>query len=181
MGVYSEGFDVKKYPDLFVANARVGAPPDTLFIHGQDWGFRPIHPAILQKTRYEYLRKVLSHHLRVCQYLRMDHVMQLYRLFWIPEGSSPRDGVYVRYPHEEMTAILSVESHRHQAVIIGENLGIVPKEVDHILHKHNIFGMFVLQYALGPDIHGLRNSLPEKVIACLNTHDMFPFKPYFTS
>ena len=82
--------------------------------------------------------------------LRFDHVMGLHRLYWVPRGLPASQGAYVTYPAEEYYAMLSIESHRHQAVIIGENLGTVPAEVNRGLKRHGVAGMFVVQYEAQP-------------------------------
>ena len=111
--------------------------------------------------------------------LRFDHVMSLHRLYWIPAGRPASEGVYVRYPAEEWYAVLGIESHRHRAVIVGENLGTVPPVVNRSLARHGVRGMHVAQYELGdPD----RRRLPVPPVACvasLNTHDMPPFAAYW--
>jgi 4-alpha-glucanotransferase len=110
--------------------------------------------------------------------LRIDHVMQLHRLFWIPRGMDASKGVYVQYPAEELYAILTLESHRHQAMIVGENLGTVPPEVYEAMDRHDVQGMYVVQYELQPGSQGLREP-PAKAAASLNTHDMPTFQAFW--
>ncbi len=111
--------------------------------------------------------------------LRIDHVMQLHRLFWIPRGAAAADGVYVRYPADELYAVLCLESHRHQAVIVGENLGTVPPEVGEAMDRHGVLGMYVLQYELQPGNEGSLRPPPEDTAASLNTHDMPTFAAFW--
>ena len=153
-----------------------GAPPDALFTKGQNWGFPPLQPERLRERGYDYLIDCLRHHLEHAGLLRIDHVMQLHRLFWIPRGMDAADGVYVRYPAEELYAVLSLECHRHQAMIVGENLGTVPPEVYEAMDRHEVHGMYVVQYELQPGSQGLREP-PAKTVASLNTHDMPTFRP----
>jgi 4-alpha-glucanotransferase len=105
--------------------------------------------------------------------------MGLHRLYWIPDGLSGDKGVYVNYPAEELYAILSLESHRHNAGIVGENLGTVPPEVRTAMKKHNIQEMYVVQYEIVDDKKRttLRRPPPDSV-ASLNTHDMPPFQAF---
>src|SRR5262249_30037858 len=112
--------------------------------------------------------------------LRIDHVMGLHRLYWIPKGLSGDKGVYVEYPAEEMYAILSVESHRQRAGIVGENLGIVPPEVNSSMRKHHIHQLYVVQYELVDEGDGgsILRDPPVDVVASLNTHDMAPFRAF---
>jgi 4-alpha-glucanotransferase len=104
--------------------------------------------------------------------------MGLHRLFWIPKGMEPRDGVYVRYAAEEFYAILSLESHRHQSIILGENLGTVPPAVNNSMKRHGIHQMYVVQYELTPKPGGPLRPVPSDSVASLNTHDMPPFHAY---
>lgn len=179
LGVHPEGYDVWRDPDLFVRGATLGAPPDRVFASGQDWGLPPIHPERLRRTGYRHVVDVLRRHMRFAKILRIDHVMGLHRLFWIPRGRPPIAGVFVRYPHEEAYAILSVESHRHRCVVVGENLGTVPAYVNAAMHRHGILGMFVVQYELeGYRADALRK-IPARAVASVNTHDMVPFAGYW--
>lgn len=138
MGVHPDGYDAWRHQDLFVHGTRVGAPPDTFFTLGQDWGFPPLHPQRIREQNYGYVIDVIRHHLHHASMLRIDHVMGLHRLYWIPEGHDARDGVYVRYHAEELYAILSLESHREQCWIIGENLGTVPTYVNTAMSRHGL-------------------------------------------
>ncbi|HXU32207.1 MAG TPA: 4-alpha-glucanotransferase, partial [Thermoanaerobaculia bacterium] len=179
LGVHSSSFDVWRFPDLFARSASAGAPPDALFQGGQDWGFPPIHPERQREQGYDYLIASLRHHLAHAGLLRIDHVMQLHRLFWIPNGLPATEGVYVTYPAEELYAVLSIESHRHAAALIGENLGTVAPEVYEAMDRHNILGLFVAQYELNPDSAELIRKPPANTAASLNTHDMPPFHSYW--
>lgn len=178
LGVHGSSFDVWRYPDHFAKGASAGAPPDAFFTKGQDWGFPPLHPERLREHGYDYLIESLRHHLRYAGLLRIDHVMQLYRLFWIPQGLGPADGVYVHYPVDELFAVLSVESHRHKAMVVGENLGTVPPEIGEAMDRHDVLGMYVVQYELQPGGQGLRTP-PERSAASLNTHDMPTFRSFW--
>ena len=110
--------------------------------------------------------------------LRFDHVMCLHRLYWAPNGRSAAHGAYVSYPAEEFYAILSIESHRHQAAIVGEDLGTVPREVSRGLKRHRVAGMFVGQYEFRLPPKSVLRPVPPNVVASLNTHDMPPFQAW---
>ncbi|HEY8020258.1 MAG TPA: 4-alpha-glucanotransferase [Thermoanaerobaculia bacterium] len=179
LGVGGDSFDVWRQPDLFAREASAGAPPDTFFTRGQDWGFPPIDPERQREQGYAHLTACLRHHLEHAGMLRVDHVMQLHRLFWIPRGLEAADGVYVRYPAEELYALLSLESHRHRAAIVGENLGTVPPEVGEAMGRHGILGMYVAQYELQPGSEGRLRPPPADSAASLNTHDMPPFRSFW--
>jgi 4-alpha-glucanotransferase len=111
--------------------------------------------------------------------LRLDHVMRLHRLFWIPEGLAAREGVYVRYQAEEFYAILSLESHRHQAVIVGEDLGTVPHHVRTAMGRHKINRMYILPFEFTGNPGRALHPIPADALASLNTHDMPPFAAFW--
>jgi 4-alpha-glucanotransferase len=177
LGVHGSSYDVWRYRDLFAEGISSGAPPDSLFTGGQNWGSPPLLPERLRERGYDYVIESLRHHLRHAGLLRIDHVMQLYRLFWIPRDMDASQGVYVRYPVDEMFAVLSVESHRHQAIVVGENLGTVPPEIGDAMDRHDVLGMYVVQYELQPG-QGLRTP-PGRSAASLNTHDMPTFRAFW--
>lgn len=177
LGVHGSSFDVWRERDLFARKVAAGAPPDSFFTKGQNWGFPPLRPERLRERGYDYLIDSFRHHLEHAGLLRIDHVMQLHRLFWIPEGMESADGVYVTYPADELYAVLSLESHRHQAMIVGENLGTVPPEVYESMDRHEVLGMYVVQYELQPGSEGLREP-PARTAASLNTHDMPMFSAF---
>ncbi len=179
LGVRPDSFDVWRNPQAYVASASAGAPPDAVFTKGQDWGFPPLHPEGIRRDGYRHVREYLAHHMRLARTLRIDHVMGLHRLYWIPQGRPASDGVYVRYRADELYAVLSIESHRHQTTIIGENLGTVPKEVNRSMELHGIRKMFVVQYELNPDDAAPLATVPPDCIASLNTHDMPPFTAWW--
>jgi 4-alpha-glucanotransferase len=157
----------------------VGCPPDLVFTKGQDWGFPPLHPQKLRESGYRHFIEVLQHHLREAGLLRLDHVMGLHRLFWIPQGFPASEGLYVRYPAQELNAILCIESHRHRARIVGENLGTVPPSVNSSMARHRVREMFVVQYELKPEANKALRSIPSRSVASINTHDMPPFKAFW--
>jgi 4-alpha-glucanotransferase len=175
LGVHTWGYDAWRDRDVFAGGVSTGAPPDTFFAHGQDWGSAPLHPERLRAQGYRYFIECIRHHLAYATLLRIDHVMGLHRFFWIPHGLAAADGVYVRYPAEEFYAILALESMRHRAMIVGENLGTVPGYVTRAMGRHRILQTYVAQYALQPDRAAPLPPAPADAVAALNTHDMPPF------
>ncbi|HEY0304886.1 MAG TPA: 4-alpha-glucanotransferase, partial [Longimicrobiales bacterium] len=172
--------DVWSNPDLFVTGVSAGAPPDAFFTKGQNWGFPPLNPRVLRGQRYEYLRRVLRTQLRYAGMLRIDHVMSLHRLFFVPAGYEATDGVYVSYPQDEMYAVLTIESQRHESTIVGEDLGTVPSEVRKSMKRHGVKRMFVVQFEAGADHPPIRTP-PADAVASLNTHDMPPFAAFWNA
>ena len=179
LGVNPDGYDMWREHSLFTMGVSVGAPPDTLFSGGQDWGFTPLHPEKIREQEHRYFIACLNHQLEYASILRIDHVMGLHRLFWIPEGMEPSKGVYVRYAADELYAILSLESHRHKCLLVGENLGTVPPYVNEAMTRHNIQCMYVTQYEITPDSNGTLREVPTNAVASLNTHDMPPFSAFW--
>jgi len=179
LGVHPDGYDVWRERRLFALGVSAGAPPDAVFTTGQNWHFPPLHPERMREEGYRYIIACLRHHLRQGKILRIDHVMGLHRLFWIPDGMDASQGVYVRYPSDELYAILSLESHRHQAVLVGEDLGTVPPEVRPAMRRHGLYRMYVAQYEAVTNHRRALRPIPANCIASLNTHDMSPFAAFW--
>lgn len=179
LGVSSDGFDVWRERASFVLDVSAGSPPDGFFTRGQSWGFPPMHPEKMRESGYAYLRKALHHHLAHARVLRIDHVMGLHRLFWVPKGYEPTEGAYVRYPAEEMYAILTLESVRNQTLIVGEDLGTVPGYVRPALARHKVQRTYVMQFEVTPDIKRALPEPNEDSVAALNTHDMPSFAAFW--
>jgi 4-alpha-glucanotransferase len=138
-----------------------------------------MNPEAMRLNRYQYVIAYLRNHLRYAKLLRIDHVMGLHRLYWIPDQLTGDKGVYVEYPAEELWAILCLESHRYRAGIVGENLGTVPPAVNAAMKRHNIREMYVVQYEImGNPANPTLRKPPRKSVASLNTHDMPPFRAF---
>jgi 4-alpha-glucanotransferase len=178
LGTHRDGYDSWRHQNVFALAVSGGAPPDPVFTQGQNWGFAPLHPQRSREQGHAYFAECVRHHLRHAGMLRFDHVMGLHRLYWAPNGQSAANGAYVSYPAEEFYAILSIESHRHQAAIIGENLGTVPPEVNRSLKRHRVASMFVGQYEFRPPPGPVLRAAPADAVASLNTHDMPPFQAW---
>ena len=176
LGVHPDGYDVWRERESFAQGVSAGAPPDDFFQGGQDWGFPPPHPDRIREEGYRYqiacLRRAMAH----AAALRIDHVMGLHRLYWVPEGASAEQGLYVRYRPEEWYAIVALESRRSGTAIVGEDLGTVPPAVRASMDRHGLLRSYVLQMEAGPD--GLRPP-PARSLATLNTHDMPPFAAWW--
>lgn len=174
VGVSPFGFDVRTWNHLFAQGCSTGAPPDPYFTGGQDWGFPPLHPDAVRDDRYAYFIACVRNHMRHSDYLRLDHVMAFYRLFFVPTGMGAGAGLYVHYRVEEFFAILCLESHRNRCRLVGENLGTVPPIVNRMLAEHDLCALYVGQYEMQPKKPSLR-PVPGNCVASMNTHDMPPF------
>ncbi len=179
LGVHPLGYDVWRHRDAFALEASGGAPPDSVYPYGQDWGFPPLHPENIRAQGYRYVIDYLRHNLTYADMLRVDHMMGLHRQFWLPRGMDAWHGAYVRYRADELYAILALESCRHRCVIIGEDLGTVPPYVRPAMARHGVRRMFILQYALVDSSIKPPGRVPEGSLVALNTHDMPPFAAFW--
>ena len=178
LGVHPEGFDVWRYPRLFARGAGTGAAADELFVSGQNWTAPPPHPEAARDDWYRYFRNGLARQLEKSGTLRLDHVMALHRLYWIPRGFEATDGVYVHYPADELYAIVCLESHRYRTRVIGENLGTVPRYVNRDMTRHGLGQLYVAQFNVNPQSHRPLRPVPARALACVNTHDTPTFKGF---
>jgi 4-alpha-glucanotransferase len=129
VGVNPNGFDAWYWQDAFAPGVSIGAPPDDFNLEGQGWGVLAFDPHRLRALAYEPFALMVRHALRYLGGIRLDHIMGLWRLFWIPDGESPARGTYVRYPAEDLLGIVALESTRAKSVVIGEDLGTVEGNV----------------------------------------------------
>lgn len=167
VGVDPAGADTWMWQDAFAIDVRVGAPPDEFNMAGQDWGLPPFDPWRLRAARFEPFIETVRAAFRHAGAIRVDHVMGLFRLFWIPPGAGAADGVYVRYPAKEMLDILALESVRAGAYVVGEDLGTVQDEVREELARRAILSYRLLYFEPDPP-----SAFPEQAMAAVTTHDL---------
>ncbi len=179
LGASYDGYDVWRRRALFALDASAGAPPDDFFTRGQDWGFPPLQPERSREEGHAYFRECIAAQARHAGILRIDHVMGLHRFFWIPKGAGPAEGTYVRYPAEELYAVACLESNRHRARIVGEDLGTVPPQVRPAMSRHGFLRMSVAQFGLSSGGCDALARVPKGSVACMNTHDMPPFASFW--
>ncbi|HVE36382.1 MAG TPA: 4-alpha-glucanotransferase [Gemmatimonadaceae bacterium] len=180
IGVSPAGADAWSFDGLFARGATIGAPPDPYAATGQNWGMPPIDPRALARTGYHYFIQTLRSAFRHAGALRIDHVLGFFRLFWIPEGETALSGAYVRYPANDLLGILALESARHLAVVVGEDLGTVPEEVPPALAKWGVLSSKVLIFERDRDgAFKSPQSYPSLSLATANTHDMSPLAGYW--
>ncbi|MFD5701270.1 4-alpha-glucanotransferase [Streptomyces lasiicapitis] len=175
VGVHPDGADAWAQRRHFAAGMSTGAPPDAFNAHGQDWGLPPWRPDRLAESGYAPFRALLRATLRHAGAVRVDHVMGLFRLWWVPTGRTPVDGTYVRYDAEAMLAVLALEAHRAGALVIGEDLGTVEPGVREALRERGVLGTSVLWFERDWDGDGLPLP-PERwradCLATATTHDL---------
>ena len=175
VGVSSDAYEVWRHRGLFLTELAAGAPPDALFLGGQDWGLPPLSPAAMRRDHYRYVRRCVRHHMAAAGMLRIDHVMGLFRLYCVPQGRPATDGVYLRYQPDELFAILTLESHRARCAVVGEDLGTVPPQVRPAMARHGMFRIHVGQWFLPSAPGEAPGPAPAESVAGLNTHDTATF------
>ncbi|MBK8461508.1 MAG: 4-alpha-glucanotransferase [Nigerium sp.] len=179
VGVGIESAEAWTLGDAFAHGVGVGAPPDHYNQLGQDWGQAPWRPDRLEELSYRPFRAMVAGMLRHAGGLRVDHVMGLFRLWWIPAGLPPTAGAYVRYHHEAMVGILLLEAHRAGALIVGEDLGTVEPWVREYLRGRGVLGTSVAWFESAHDGSPLPpEHYREYCMASVTTHDMPPTAGY---
>ena len=159
--------------------AEIGAPPDPLALMGQGWGIPPQDPAAMQAQRFDGFVRLIRDNMRCYGALRLDHVMSLCRLWWVPAGMSPTAGAYVYYPLQQLLTVLALESTRNHCLVVGEDLGVVPDEMRRAMPQ---FGLYHYKVLLFEKIEG-RFRRPEeyvkRALATVTTHDMPTLRSYW--
>ncbi|SFN05636.1 4-alpha-glucanotransferase [Thermodesulforhabdus norvegica] len=173
VGVDRGGFDAWYDQECYALEADVGAPPDDFNPMGQKWGVVPFIPHRLTACSYRPFIEVIRANMAYASIIRIDHVMGLFRLFWIPSGFSPAQGVYVRYPLDDLARIVTLESVRNGCVVIGEDLGTVPDEIRQEMSSRKWFSYRVLYFSKNQDgTFSAPEEYPEFSIASVSTHDL---------
>ena len=167
VGFAPDGADAWLWQDVIASRACIGAPPDEFNAAGQAWGIPPFDPHLLRAAAYKPLVETLRASMRSGGGVRIDHVMGMFRLWWVPESSDPREGAYVRYPAREMLDILALESVRAGCYVIGEDLGTVGARVRPELQRRGVLSYRVAWFERIPP-----RRYPEQAVAAMNTHDL---------
>ncbi|HEX4018288.1 MAG TPA: 4-alpha-glucanotransferase [Frankiaceae bacterium] len=173
VGVDPGGSDAWALRGELATGFSIGAPPDSFNQQGQDWGLPPWRPDRLAETGYAPVRDMVRAVLRVGGGLRIDHILGLFRLWWVPEGSSAAAGTYVSYDADALLGVIALEAERAGALVVGEDLGTVPREVRQMLKERAVFGSTVLWFerdedgALVPP-----EQWRDEAVASVTTHDL---------
>jgi 4-alpha-glucanotransferase len=181
VGVDPNGADAWALQDVLALGVTAGAPPDEFNQLGQDWSQPPWRPDQLVQHAYEPFRALVNAVLRHAGGIRIDHIIGLFRLWWIPKGAPPTEGTYVRYDHEAMIGIVALEAHRAGAVVVGEDLGTVEPWVRDYLRDRGLFGTSILWFELDRDGHGgplAAERWREYCLSSVTTHDLPPTAGY---
>jgi 4-alpha-glucanotransferase len=181
IGFAPDGFDAWSFQDELATGMSVGAPPDLLGPRGQDWGLPAFVPDRLTAGGYGPFAQTIRAGMAHAAGLRIDHVMGLFRLFWIPEGAEPAQGTYVRYPADDLLGVLALESHRAAALVVGEDLGTVEPGVRERLADEGVLSYRLAWFEHGPD-GGRRRAAdyPRLALAATTTHDLPTVAGFFT-
>lgn len=168
IGVSPKGADAWIWQELLADQCTIGAPPDAFNTQGQDWAMPPLVPHKFRAAGYEPFIQTIRGALRHAKGLRIDHVMGLFRLFWIPQGLGPTQGTYVRYHADELLAILAVESQRSGSFVVGEDLGTVEADTRRGLAEHQVqsFRVLMFEQQVPPERY------PSMAMAAATTHDL---------
>jgi 4-alpha-glucanotransferase len=167
IGVDGGGADAWVWQDCLAQGVTVGAPPDLYSSLGQDWGSPPFVPWRLQARDYEPFIQAIRATMAGAGGLRIDHVMGLFRLWWVPAGRTPAEGAYVRYPSADLVDIVALESHRLRAVVVGEDLGTVERGVREQMSEQNLLSYRLLYFE-----QDRPSRWPGKSMAAVTTHDL---------
>lgn len=174
VGADAAGAETWSQPGIVVARAHVGAPPDLLNTRGQDWGLPPFDPRRLRENGYAAFIALVRANMRHAGALRIDHVVGLLHLYWIPEGHPPSEGAYVGYPFDDLTGILALESQRNRCVVVGEDLGTVPPDFRDKMADLGILSYKVLYFEqkAASDSFILPEDYPLLSLATVGSHDL---------
>jgi 4-alpha-glucanotransferase len=181
VGVHPGGADVWRLRSTYASGIQVGAPPDPFNQVGQNWSQPPWRPDRLQELGYAPFRDLIAAVLRHSGGVRVDHIIGLFRLWWIPEGRPPSEGTYVRYDHEAMIGVLALEAQRAGAVVVGEDLGVVEPSAREYLASRGVFGTSILWWERDEEGRPLpAERWREYAMASVTTHDLPPTAGYLT-
>jgi 4-alpha-glucanotransferase len=160
--------------------AEIGAPPDPLALKGQGWGLPPQDPQAMVNARLEGFAALIRANMQSYGAMRIDHVMSLFRLWWVPSGQSPTDGAYVHYPLHLLFAIVALESVRHGCLVVGEDLGVVPDEMRRAMPQYGLYHYKVMLFEkVGGRFRRPDEYLPA-ALATVTTHDLPTLASYWS-
>ena len=159
--------------------AEIGAPPDPLALRGQGWGIPPQDPWLMQAQQLRGFVQLIRSNMRYYGALRLDHVMSLFRLWWIASGCSPTQGAYVHYPLEQLLTVLSLESSRGACLVVGEDLGVVPDEMRRAMPDYGLYHYKVLLFERVDGRFRRPDEYVRQALATVTTHDMPTLRAYW--
>src|SRR5579871_2252901 len=179
VGAHPSGSETWMDRAAYRLGAEIGAPPDPLALKGQGWGLPPPDPMILEERGLESFIGLIHDNMRCYGALRLDHVMSLFRLWWVAAGMSPSEGAYVHYPLYQQLAALALESVRQRCVVVGEDLGVVPDEMRRAMPEFGLYHYKVLLFEKQNGRFRRPDELTRRALATVTTHDMPPIRSYW--
>jgi 4-alpha-glucanotransferase len=181
VGSSGTGAETWSNPRVVVPGAHAGAPPDLLNPAGQDWGLPPFNPRTLRESAYAPFIELVRANMRHCGALRIDHVVGLQHLYWVPTGHKPNEGAYVTYPFDELAGILALESNRNHCLVIGEDLGTVPPGFSARLNNRGILSYRVLYFEQNNESEQFipPAEYPRLALATIGNHDLATLKGWW--
>jgi 4-alpha-glucanotransferase len=181
VGVDPGGADAWALQDDLAGSVTVGAPPDSFNQQGQDWQVPPLRPDRLADTGYAAFRDIVGATLRHGGGIRIDHILGLFRLWWIPEGAAAHEGTYVRYPAHDLLGVLALEAHRAGSTVVGEDLGTVERGVRDTLADWGLLGSRVVYFERDEDRRPRSSAdYPQLALSTVTTHDLPPVATWWT-
>jgi len=172
VGVNASGSETWSDQSLYCMAAAIGAPPDPLGVAGQEWGIPPQDPRALRRAAYAPFVALVRASMRNCGALRLDHVMALFRQWWVPRGFKSADGGYVHYPLEDLLGVVALESHRQQCLVVGEDLGVVPEEIRRALPEFGVYHYKVVMFEQKDGEFVAPADYVRHALATVTTHDL---------
>lgn len=172
VGADPTGAEAWGHQQATVQGASVGAPPDQLNLHGQDWGLPPPDPLAWQAQAYAPFIELLDANMRHAGAIRIDHILGLIRLYWIPAGMSAKEGAYVRYPWRDLLAVVAAQSRRSRCLVIGEDLGTVPEGLREAMMENGILSYRLLYFERDGNSFRAPGDYPTEALAAVGTHDL---------
>jgi 4-alpha-glucanotransferase len=172
VGVNASGSETWSDQSLYCTGAAIGAPPDPIGVGGQEWGIPPQDPRALKRAAYAPFVALIRASMRNCGALRLDHVMALFRQWWVPRGFRSADGGYVHYPLEDLLAVVALESHRQRCLVVGEDLGVVPDEIRRALPQFGVYHYKVVMFEQKAGEFVAPGDYVRHALATVTTHDL---------
>ena len=163
----------------YCMGAQIGAPPDPLALRGQGWGIPPQDPIIMEAQRLQGFMRLIRNNMRYYGALRLDHVMSLFRLWWVAGGESPTEGAYVHYPLQSLLAVLALESDRAACLVVGEDLGVVPDEVRRAMPEYGVYHYKVMLFEKDAGRFRRPDEFARRALGTVTTHDMPTLRSYW--
>jgi 4-alpha-glucanotransferase len=179
VGANPSGSETWSDRSSYCMGAEIGAPPDPLALKGQGWGIPPQDPSVMQAQRLQGFVRLIRNNMRYYGAIRLDHVMALFRLWWVAAGCQATEGAYVHYPLQQLLTVLSLESARSACLVVGEDLGVVPDEMRQAMPEYGLYHYKVLLFEKLDGRFRRPGEYAQRALATPTTHDMPTLRSYW--